>query len=108
MLNLPSINAHDAEPITAQNAAYQSKLVYRSDDYSSLRYKLLQHLEDAFPNWNRMLANKQGEPGFRCCTDRDVSYVADILGFYQDCRANEAYLRTATLQASLNRAMRIN
>ncbi len=101
MLNLPSINAHDAEPITAQNAAYQNKIAYRSDDYSSLRYKLLQHLEDAFPNWNRMLANKQGSQDFGVALIEMFSYVADILGFYQDCRANEAYLRTATLKASL-------
>ncbi len=100
-LNLPSIVAHDAEPITAQNAAYQSKLVYRADDYSSLRYKLLQHLEDAFPNWNRMLASKQGDQDFGVALIEMFSYMADILGFYQNCRANEAYLRTATLPASL-------
>jgi hypothetical protein len=101
MLDFPSIDKHDAEPVSAENAAYQKSLVYRADDYSSLRYKLLQHLEEAFPNWNRMLADKQGEQDFGVALIELFSYMADVLGFYQNCRANEAFLRTATLQASL-------
>jgi hypothetical protein len=101
MLNLPSIDKHDAEPVSAENAAYQPSLVYRADDYSSLRYKLLQHLEEAFPNWNRMLADKKGEQDFGVALIELFAYMGDILGFYQNCRANEAFLRTATLQASL-------
>ncbi|MBZ5525810.1 MAG: hypothetical protein LAP21_26610, partial [Acidobacteriia bacterium] len=101
MLNLPSIDKHDAEPVSAENAAYQKSLVYRADDYSSLRYKLLQHLEEAFPNWNRMLADKQGPQDFGVAMIEMFSYMADVLGFYQNCKANEAYLRTATLQGSL-------
>src|SRR5260221_2838358 len=101
MLNLPSIDKHDAEPVSAENAAYQKSLVYRADDYSSLRFKLLQHLEEAFPNWNRMLADKQGEKDFGVALIELFSYMADVLGFYQNCRANESFLRTATLQASL-------
>jgi hypothetical protein len=101
MLNLPSIDKHDAEPLSAENAAYQTSLVYRPDDYSSLRYKLLQHLEEAFPNWNRMLADKQGPQDFGVAMIELFSYMADVLGFYQNCKANEAFLRTATLQGSL-------
>src|SRR5258708_1248242 len=101
MLNLPSIDKHDAEPVSAETAAYQKSLVYRADDYSSLRFKLLQHLEEAFPNWNRMLADKQGDQDFGVALIELFSYMADVLGFYQNCRANESFLRTATLQASL-------
>lgn len=101
MLNLPSIDKHDAEPVTAQNPAYQKSLVYRADDYSSLRFKLLQHLEEAFPNWNRMLADKTGPQDFGVAFIEMFSYMADVLGFYQNCKANESFLRTATLQASL-------
>ncbi len=101
MLNLPSIDKHDAEPVSAQNAAYQKSLVYRADDYSSLRFKLLQHLEEAFPNWNRMLADKTGPQDFGVAFIEMFSYMADVLGFYQNCKANESFLRTATLQASL-------
>jgi hypothetical protein len=101
MLNLPSIDKHAAEPISAENAAYQKSLLYRADDYSSLRYKMLQHLEEVFPNWNRMLADKQGPQDFGVALIELFSYMGDVLGFYQNCRANEAFLRTATLQGSL-------
>jgi hypothetical protein len=101
MLNLPSIDKHDAEPVSAQNLPYQKSLVYRTDDYSSLRFKLLQHLEEAFPNWNRMLAEKTGLQDFGVAFIEMFSYMADVLGFYQNCKANESFLRTATLQASL-------
>jgi len=101
MLQLPSIDKHDAEPVSAQNPAYQKSLLYRADDYSSLRFKLLQHLEEAFPNWNRMLAEKTGPQDFGVAFIEMFSYVADVLGFYQNCKANESFLRTATLQASL-------
>ena len=57
MLSLPSIEKHDAEPVSAANPAYQSSLVYRADDYSTLRYKLVRHLAEAFPRWNAMLAS---------------------------------------------------
>src|SRR5258708_7010843 len=101
MLNLPSIDKHDAEPVSAQNPAYQKSLVYRADDYSSLRFKLLQHLEEAFPNWNHLLADKTGPQDFGVAFIEMFSYMADVLSFYQNCKANESFLRTATLQASL-------
>ena len=78
MLNLPSIDKHDAEPVSAQNPAYQKSLVYRADDYSSLRFKLLQHLEEAFPNWNRMLADKTGPQDFGVAFIEMFSYMADV------------------------------
>jgi hypothetical protein len=101
MLNLPGIEKHDAEPVSAENPPYQRSVVYRADDYSSLRYKLVSHLAEAFPNWNRMLADKRGEQDFGVAFIELFSYMADVLGFYQDCRANEAFLRTATLSSSL-------
>jgi hypothetical protein len=101
MLDLPSIQAHDAEPLTAVNPPFQPRIAYRSDDYSSLRVKLLGHLQDAFPNWNGQLANNQGPQDFGVLIVETFSYLAEILAFYQDCRANESFLRTASLPASL-------
>jgi Baseplate J-like protein len=101
MLDLPSIRTHDAEPLTAINPPFKSRIAYRSDDYSSLRLKLLGHLQDAFPNWNGQLANNQGPQDFGVLLVEAFSYLAEILEFYQDCRANESYLRTAVLPGSL-------
>src|SRR6476661_6648321 len=101
MLNLPSIDKHDAEPVSAQNPAYQKSLVYRADDYSSLRFKLLQHLEEAFPNWNRMLADKTGPQDFGVAFIEMFSYVAAVLGLYQHGKPTVSFLHTARLHSSL-------
>ena len=100
-LDLPSIVAHDAQPLTAKNAPYQSAIIYRAEDYSSLRYRLLLHLQDAFPQWNALSAENQGEQDFGVTFVEMFSYLGDILGFYQNARANEAFLRTAQLPGSL-------
>lgn len=101
MLDLSSIEKHDAEAVSAENPAYQSAIVYRADDYSSLRYKLVRHLAEAFPKWNAMLSSRKGKQDFGVAFIELFSYMADVLGFYQDCRANEAFLRTASLRGSL-------
>jgi len=100
-LDLPSIRAHDAQPLTAENAPYLTAITYRSEDYSSLRYHLLLHLQDAFPQWNALSAQNQGEQDFGVTFIELFAYLGDILGFYQNLRANEAFLRTATLPGSL-------
>ena len=100
-LDLPSIRAHDAESVTAQNPPFRDRISYRGDDYSTLRYKLIAHLQDAFPGWNSAVADKQGTQDFGIVFTEMFSYAAEILGFYADCQANEAFLRTAVLPASL-------
>lgn len=100
-LDLPSITAHDAQPLTAENAPYLTAITYRAEDYSGLRYHLLLHLQEAFPQWNALSAQNQGEQDFGVTFIELFSYLGDILGFYQNLRANEAFLRTATLPGSL-------
>src|SRR5215472_7558218 len=100
-LDLPSITSHDAQPLTAENAPYLTAIRYRPEDYSSLRYHLLLHLQDAFPQWNALSAQNQGEQDFGVTFIELFAYLGDILGFYQNLRANEAFLRTATLPGSL-------
>jgi Baseplate J-like protein len=89
------------DPITAQNPPFLSHIAYRTDDYSALRYKMLQRMQERFPRWNVNLAEKQGAQDFAVALIELFSCLGDILGFYQDCRANEAFLRTALLPASL-------
>lgn len=101
MSNLPSIIAHDREPVTASNLPFQPRIAYRADDYSSLRAKLLQHLQEQFPRWNGRLSENQGRQDLAVVFVEAFAYLCDILGFYQDCRANEAFLRTARLADSL-------
>jgi len=87
--------------VTAQNLPFLSHILYRTDDYSALRYKMLQHMQARFPQWNVNLAEKQGTQDFAVALIELFSCLGDILGFYQDCRANEAFLRTAVVPASL-------
>lgn len=101
LLNGPSIQAHDAEPVSKINPPFQRRIGYRADDYSSLRFKLLQHLAEALPQWNRELASHQGPRDFGVLIAEMFAYTGEILGFYQDCRANESFLRTAVLPSSL-------
>jgi hypothetical protein len=101
MADLPSIIAHDAEAPTPVNPPFQSRIAYRADDYSTARFKLLRHVAEAFPGWNSTLAANRGEQDLAVAFAELASYLVDVLGFYQDCRANESFVRTATLTSSL-------
>lgn len=100
-MSVPSIERHDAEPITASNPPYQSQIGYRSDDYSSLRHKMLGQLQELFPSWNPDLAANTERRDMGVAFVELYAYLSEILSFYQDRRANEAFLRTAALRASL-------
>lgn len=101
LLDGRTIRAHNEEPVTKVNPPFQRRIGYRPDDYSALRYKLLQHLAEALPRWNRELAAHQGPRDFGVLMAELFAYTGEILGFYQDCRANESFLRTAVLPSSL-------
>ena len=100
-MELPSIVEHNAEALTASNPPFLPRIHYRSDDYSTLRHKMLRHLEEAFPEWNATLAEKQGRLDFGVAFVELFAYLVEILSFYQDRRANEAFLRTAVLRGSI-------
>ena len=101
MAQLPSVAAHDAAPLTARNRPFLSRIDYRADDYTSLRAQLLAHIAEALPSWNARLVGTTGEQDLAIAFAELFAYMGDILGFYQDCRANESYIRTATLPQSL-------
>jgi len=98
---VPSVARHEAEPITAINPPFLPRIAYRADDYATLRYRLLEHLRETFPGWNGALAENRGAQDLGVAMAELFAYLGEVLGFYQDCRANEAYLRTAVLPASL-------
>ncbi|MGH7391902.1 MAG: putative baseplate assembly protein [Candidatus Rokuibacteriota bacterium] len=89
------------EPLTATTLPFQSRIAYRTDDYSSLRATLVDQLAEGFPQWNRRLGDKQGTQDLAVVLIELFAYMGDILGFYAECHANEAFLRTAVLPQSL-------
>lgn len=97
----PTLADHEAQPVTAVNPPFLPRIAYRADDYASLRWRLLGHLREAFPGWNERLAENQGTQDLGVTLVELFAYLGDVVGFYQDVRANEAFLRTATLPASL-------
>ncbi|HEX7048861.1 MAG TPA: putative baseplate assembly protein [Longimicrobiales bacterium] len=100
MAELPGTTA-TTEPVTAVNLPFQPRIAYRTGDYSTVRHALLERLAETFPGWNPELAARDGARDMGVALVELFAYMADILGFYQDCRANEAYLRTAVLPGSL-------
>jgi len=100
-MTIPSVVAHDIAPVTASNRPFLAHVSYRADDYTSLRAQLLAHIAEAFPHWNTRLVGATGDEDLAVAFAELFAYMSDILGFYQDCRANESYIRTATLAQSL-------
>lgn len=94
---------------TAQNPPGLGRIAYRDQDADTLTASMLQRLRELFPAYNSVLL----DPGARQHPDFGVTLVelfahaAEILSFYQDCRANEAFLRTARLEASLREHARL-
>lgn len=84
---------------TAANRPYLARIDYARDDLASLRDRLLARLPQALPGWNPALAHGGADHGVLFI---DLfAHMAAILLAYADHRANESYLRTATLTRSL-------
>jgi hypothetical protein len=87
-------------PLTVSNRDGLTAIAYRVGTYSSFRATMLEHIS----------ANHELD-GLRTREDDDASItvlslwaaVADVLSFYQERYANEAFLRTATQRASVGR-----
>ncbi len=91
-------------PLAVENRPALSALAYRIGTYASFRESMLHGISRS--------------PDIRALTTRDDddyaitvldlwSAVADVLTFYQERYANEAFLRTATQQASVMRLARL-
>lgn len=99
-MGTPNLNGN-AGALTASNLPFQPHIEYRADDYSSVRFKLLERLKEMFPIWNSDLSSARGQQDMGVVLVELFAYMADILGLYQDARANESFLGTAVLRASL-------
>lgn len=95
------MSSRASEPLTANNPRLRDRIRYRADDYAGIRAALVQRLQEQFPEWNPSLLEKGGDQDLAVALIELFSHMGDILGFYQDIRANEAFLRTATLPASV-------
>ncbi len=86
------------------NRPGQSTLNYRVGDYTSFRQALLQ----ALPDENELRHWRPGAEGDLAVQLVEWwAYLADILTFYNERIAHQAYLRTADLPESLSRLIRL-
>ena len=69
---------------------------YTSKDYYSIREELIQRIQDRIPDW------KANDPAdFGVALVEAFSYVSDILSYYIDRNANEAFITTASQRDSV-------
>jgi hypothetical protein len=86
-------------PVTAANSPALSRIDYAPDDLGSLLERLLERLPRALPEWNRALSAGGGD--YAAVIATLFAQLGAILNAYIDQRANEGFLRTATLHRSL-------
>lgn len=70
---------------------------YTAKDFAGFQGALLSYAQTAMPQWNSQTVGDFG----MLMVDM-VSYVGDILSYYEDRAVAESYLATATLPASVN------
>ena len=75
---------------------------YVTKDYDGFRQAMLNHIPLLLPNWT-----DRSETDFGIVLIELFAYVADILSYYQDRVANEAYLDTATQRRSVTELLRL-
>ena len=89
-------------PVTIDNLPGLSSVRYRVGTYASFREAIVERAghDPALTGWTARTDDDYG------MTLIDLwSYVADVLTFYQERIANEAFLRTALLRESVYRDM---
>ena len=91
----------DELALTARNRPGLPRIAYAGEDFHDLRARLLARMAEAFPRWNPELAANTGAPDLGVVFVELFARMAAILDAYTDARANEGFLRTATLPRSL-------
>jgi uncharacterized phage protein gp47/JayE len=86
-------------PEPTQNRPGLSSIQYRMGTYASFLLAMMEEIAGAPELRNRLLTRSTDD--FAIALLAMWSYVGDILTFYQERIANEAYLRTAVLQESV-------
>ena len=91
-------------PRSVENRPGLPRIGYRIGSYSNMLAAMLARMdhEEVLRNWT----HREGDdPGIALL--EGASILGDILTFYQDLYANEAYLRTAAWRESLDRMVRL-
>jgi hypothetical protein len=91
-------------PLCPDNRPGRSRISYRIGDYGQIRASLLAALnkDDILAPWTHRGAD---DPGIALL--EGAAILGDILTFYQELYANEAFLRTATWRESVSDLVRL-
>ncbi|MCE9672841.1 putative baseplate assembly protein [Myxococcus stipitatus] len=89
-------------PPTLTTVGRQKVIDYVTKDYEGFRQAMLNQIPLRLPQWT-----DRGESDFGVVLIELFAYVADILSYYQDRVANEAYLDTATQRRSVTELLRL-
>lgn len=89
----------DTLPIVTSNRSALARIDYASDDFTTLRTRLLTRLPQVLPGWNASLATEGGD--YAAALAELFAALVASFNAYADQRANEGFLRTATLHRSL-------
>ena len=92
-------------PQDETNRAGLSAIAYRVGTYASFRESMLEQIATRAGPLDRSRRARTTTTRSRRSTS--LAAVADVLSFYQERYANEAYLRTATQRASIGRLARL-
>ncbi len=87
-------------PLTVENRAGLTAIAYRVGTYSSFRATMLERISRT-PALTGLTTREDDDPSIAVLSL--WAAVADVLSFYQERYANEAFLRTATQRASVGR-----
>ncbi len=89
-------------PVKISAAGRQPVIDYLTKDYAGFRQGMLNQIPLLLPNWT-----DRSEADFGIVLIELFAYVSDILSYYQDRVANEAYLGTATQRRSVAELLRL-
>jgi uncharacterized phage protein gp47/JayE len=89
-------------PPKLTTAGRQRVIDYVTKDYDGFRQAMLNQIPLRLPNWT-----DRGESDFGVVLIELFAHVADLLSYYQDRVANEAFLSTATQRRSVTELLRL-
>src|SRR4026207_1902642 len=89
-------------PVVVNTAGAQPVIDYLTKDYAGFRQGMLNQIPLLLPRWT-----DRSEADFGVVLIELMAYVADILSYYQDRVANEAFLASATQRRSVADLLRL-
>lgn len=101
-LDCPSEFDCRSEPACVAAPAAAPEISYLAKDYQSFRQLMLDRLALTMPDWR-----ERHVPDLGITLVELLAYQADMLSYYQDAVATEAYLETARRRISVRRHLRL-